>query len=212
MRRSSLVEIATPAVMSVLLFATLAATGPSEEDGPAAKPTASPPEATALSVPGFRELRTEDVQKELELTDEQKEDLGRIGQKYYQEMRRDWVGFRGTSAEERKKKYAEIRQKNVKRMKAIRAQVENVLTPDQLDRLKQINLRTQVLANPRILDQLGIDEAQRDRLHQIREQMQGKLRKLHQETLQATLRVLTPQQRKKLDELTAEGAGFLGLP
>jgi Spy/CpxP family protein refolding chaperone len=191
----------------------LGAAGPSEEGKPPAQPAPTPSRITYLLLPGFAELRTENVQKELELTDEQKEKLIAIGQKYYAETRQDWAGFAGMSAEERKEKYAEIRQKNLKRMQEVRKQVEEVLSADQLERLKQVNLRTRgaaALSNPKILDELGITEAQRNKLRQIREQLQERIRKLQQETLEKTLEVLTPEQRKKLEELTTEGVGVYG--
>jgi Spy/CpxP family protein refolding chaperone len=64
--------------------------------------------------------------------------------------------------------------------------------------------------NPKILDELGITEAQRNRLRQLREQLQERIRQLQQETLQKTLDVLSPEQRKKLEELTNEGQGIYG--
>ncbi len=199
--------------MVVLLLGTLSEGRPSEEGKQVAQPAARRSEASYLSLPGFWELRTEGVQKELELTDQQKDKLRAIGQEYYEQTRRDWTGFRGMSAGERKKKYAEIRQKNVERMKEIRKQVEKVLSPGQLERLKQINLRTRgaaALANPRVLSQLEVTESQKQRLRQIREQLQERIRKLQQETLEKTLGVLTSEQRKKLEDLTIEGFGIYG--
>jgi Spy/CpxP family protein refolding chaperone len=213
MRRFSPLRTATLVVLAALFLCTFAATARSEEGKLPAQPPTTPPRVTYLLLPGFAELRTENVQKELELTDQQKEQLIAIGQKYYEETRRDWAGLGGMSAEERKEKYAEIREKNLKRTQEIRKQVEELLSPDQLERLKQINLRTRgtaALLNPRILDELGITEAQRNRLRQLREQLQERIRQLQQETLEKTLEVLTPEQRKKLEELTSEGQGIYG--
>ena len=213
MRRFSPLRTATLVMMATLFRCTFAATARSEEGKPAAQPPTTPPQVTYLLLPGFAELRTESVQKELELTDQQRDKLIAIGQKYYEETRRDWAGLGGMSAEERKEKTAEIRQKNLKRTQEIRRQVEEVLSPDQLERLEQINLRTRgaaALLNPKILDELGITEAQRNRLRQLREQLQERIRQLQQETLQKTLDVLSPEQRKKLEELTNEGQGIYG--
>jgi Spy/CpxP family protein refolding chaperone len=198
-------------LMVLFLLGTLFAGGPPEEGEQTDEPAPRRLRATYLSLPGFWELRTENVQEELELSDEQKDQLRTIGREYYEQTRRDWAGVRGMSAEERKKKYAEIRQKNLERMKDIRKQVEAVLTGDQLERLKQINLRTRVLQNPRILDELGISEVQQRRLREIREQMQGRIRKLQQESLEKTLDVLTAEQREKLEKLTAEGFRVYGI-
>jgi len=213
MRRFSLLHVPTLVVIAALFPCTFAATARSEEGKSAAQPPTTPPPATYLLLPGFAELRMENVQKELQLTDQQKEKLIAIGQKYYDETRRDWAALAGMSAEERKGKYAEIRQKNLKRMQEVRKQVEELLSPDQLERLKQINLRTRgtaALLNPKILDELGITEAQRNKLRQLREQLQERIRQLQQETLEKTLEVLSPEQRKKLEELTNEGATIYG--
>ena len=200
--------VPTLAVTVVLLLSTLAATRSAEEAGQTATPAAARPVGTRLLLPGFRELRTESVEKELELTDEQKEKLKVIGQEYYDQMRRDWTGFGGMSAEDRKKRLADIRRKNVERTKQMRKRIEDVLSPDQLERLKQINLRTRAaaaLAEPRVLEELQISEAQRKRLNQIRTQLQERIRRLREESLGETLDVLTPEQREKLEVLTSEG-------
>ena len=206
------VGVSTLMVMVVLfLLGTLFAGGAAEEGEQTNLPAPRRFGATYLSLPGFWELRTENVQEELELRDEQKNELRKIGREYYEQTRRDWAGVRDLPAEERKKKYGEIRQKNLERMKEIRKQVEAVLSPEQLDRLKQINLRTRVLQNPRIFEGLGISDVQQRRLREIRKQMQDKIRELQQETLEKTLDVLTPEQRKKLEELAAEGFRVYGV-
>lgn len=208
-------RLAVPTVVApaVAVVVALAATGPSQQSGQAAKAAASRPRTTYLYLPGFRELRTEDVQQELQLSDQQKNKLRAIGEKYYNQSRQDWAELRGMSAEERRKKYAEIREKNAKRIKQIRKQVEQLLSADQLQRLTQINLRTRVptaLANPRVLDRLRVTEEQKRRLRQILEQMQREMRRLQQKTLERTLEVLTPQQQQQLEELTTQGPAFYG--
>jgi Spy/CpxP family protein refolding chaperone len=211
MRRFSPLGMPTSVLMVALLVGPLAAGGPSQEAQQAAQPTPPEPGITYLSLPGLWELWTENVQQELELTDEQNEKLIAIGREYYQQTRRDWAELRGISAEERKPKDAEIRQKNLKRRQQIRNQVEQVLSPDQMQHLKQINLRihiTAALAEPRVLDRLAVTEPQKKRLRQIRQQMQERIRKLQQESLEKTLDVLTPEQRKQLAELTTEGSGI----
>ena len=87
------------------------------------------------------------------------------------------------------------------------------ISPDQLERLRQINLRARgaaALANRKTLDDLGVTEPQRTRLRQLREQLLERIRQLQQETDQKTLEVLTPEQQKKLGELINEGQGIYG--
>jgi Spy/CpxP family protein refolding chaperone len=198
-----LLAFPTLAVTAVLLSGALAATAPSEKGPPGAGPTLPRSGAAYLSLPGSRELPTENVQKELDLTNEQRDKLRAIGQKFYEEMRQAWAGIGGMSPVERKNRYAEIRQRSLTRMQDIRKQVEGMLSPDQSQRLKQINLRTRsaaALANPEILDQLRITEQQKKRLQEIQQNVQ----RLQQEALD----VLTPQQRRRLEELATEAFGI----
>ncbi len=195
-------------VVVMLFLGTMAARGPSEEAEPTARATPRAAAAAYLSLPGFWELRSEDGQKELELSEEQKEGLRKIGQQYYEQTRKDWAEARGLSPEERKKKYDDIYKRNLERMKEVRKQVEGVLSAEQLEHLKQISLRTRgsaALANPRVLQQLEINDAQQKRIRQLREQMQERIRQIRQETLEKTLEVLSQQQRAKLEELIIEG-------
>lgn len=160
------------------------------------------------AIPGFYMLRQEYVQKELELTDEQRQKLQELGKKYYEDIRRDWTGLRDLSAEQRKAKYAEIRAENQKRTEALRKEMEKVLSPQQLDALKQINLRSRgpyALQNPRILDQMGVTAQQKERLRKLREEYQERTRQLQRESFEKCLEVLTPEQRKQFEEMGADG-------
>lgn len=160
------------------------------------------------AIPGFYMLRQEYVQKELDLADEQKQKLQELGKKYYEDIRRDWTGLRDLSAEQRKAKYAEIREENQKRTEALRKEMEKVLSPQQLDALKQINLRSRgpyALQNPRILDQMGVTAQQKEGLRKLREEYQERTRQLQKESFEKCLEVLTPEQRKQFEEMGADG-------
>jgi Spy/CpxP family protein refolding chaperone len=214
MTRFSRLIVSTLVAVVIWVFGAFAIAGPPPEAGQTVKTTMRRSGAVFPYIPGFWELRMEHTRQELELTDEQEEALNQIGQKYYQQMRQDWAGLRGMSAEERTKKYAEIREKNVERAEEIRKQVEELLSPDQLDHLKQINLRTRgaaLMANLSVLERLGVNQEQKEKLRQIREDMQEKMRQLQQATLEKSLEVLTPQQRKQLEEMTARGFRDYGI-
>ena len=124
------------AVAVILAFGTLAV---AQQGGVAAQPmVVRPAMAQVPSIPGYYMLRMKHVQDELEITDEQLETLKELGKKYYEDMRQDWSGFRDLSVEERTAKYAEVREKNAKRMAQLREQIEGVLVPHQIDLLKKI--------------------------------------------------------------------------
>jgi len=171
---------------------------------------ATPQRAVALipAIPGYHLLRLEHVQKELELLDEQKEKLEQIAKRYYDQTRQNWSDFRELSLQERQRKMAEIRQKNEERLEAVRKQTEEVLLPHQLARLKKIEFRiraTAALANPRILDQLGLSDQQKQWLEEIRAEMEDKTRQLQEEMLEKSLQLLTPEQRDNLRQINTPG-------
>ncbi|NQU26021.1 MAG: hypothetical protein HQ567_32440 [Candidatus Nealsonbacteria bacterium] len=170
------------------------------------------------AVPGYYSLRQKDVQEELELLDEQIKKLEAIGKEYQESIgasyQQNWAEIRKLPAEEQRKKYAEISKKRADQMKAVGKKIEAVLLPHQIDLLKQINLRTRggaMLRNPRTLEKLGLDEKQQEKLRKIREKNQQETQKLYQqiqklqkELSAQSLEVLTPKQRKQLQDLSTQ--------
>ena len=160
----------------------------------------------ARSVPGYYQLGMLDTQKDLELVPEQIEKIEEIGKKYQEEMRADrdaWKDWQKMTPEERKAKSAEIREKYKKRAEAVKAEIEKVLLPHQIDKLKQINFRTRApysLRNPRTLEQLGISEEQKARLKKIQDDMMQQYRDLQKKAAEDALKVLTPEQKEKLEK------------
>jgi len=157
-------------------------------------------------LPGYYQLRSPDTQKELELVPEQVEKLKEIAKKYQEEMQADrnaWKNWRDMTPEERKAKSAEIREKRTKRAETAKAEIEKVLLPHQIDKLKQITFRTRApysLRNPRTVEQLGLNEEQKAKLKKIQEEMTEQYRVLRKKAAEDALNVLTPEQKKKLEE------------
>jgi hypothetical protein len=156
------------------------------------------------ALPGYYQLGVPNVQKELELVPEQIEKLKEIGKKYYEEARADrnvWKDWQKMTPEERKAKSAEIREKYKKRAEAVKAEVEKVLLPQQIDKLKEIDFRTRApyaLRSPWTLKQLGISDQQKEKLNQIREKTAQQYRELQKKALEDALNVLTAEQKDKL--------------
>lgn len=149
-------------------------------------------------------LRLEHVQDELELGAEQREKLKRVFQQHDEQARKAWEGLRDLPMQERLKKSAEIRQKSAERLEDLRKQALDVLLPEQRDKLKQIVFRMQAqvaLANPRLLDQLGLDDEQKAALERLRDELAAKTRQLQREIVEKSLEVLTPEQRQQLEEM-----------
>lgn len=162
---------------------------------------------TNYAVPGYWSLRTESVQNELKLSEEQKEKLKQISKSYYDEMRQgsqqDWAKYREMPAEERRRKYAEIAEKRKQRLDAARKQIEAVLTPGQLDAVKSIEFRTRaatLLRNPKILEKLGLSEEQKEKLRKNWEDLSDQMQRLLRESAQKALQILTPKQLEDLKQ------------
>jgi Spy/CpxP family protein refolding chaperone len=174
----------------------------------AAKPRSRPPAGTGFAtpsfgLPGYWLLGMESTQQELQLTDEQKQQLKTLAEKYQAESRHEWGQLRALSREEQKQKMAEWREKTSQQHAEVRRQVESVLQPVQLTRLKEIQWRTRgpaTLSNPRTLEQLSVSEEQQQKLRRLREECQQKTQQLQQEMFHKSLQVLTPEQQAKLKE------------
>ncbi len=150
------------------------------------------------------------------MVDEQKQKIEEITKKYYEQMRTgsqyDWAKLRELSAEERQKKYAELREQRMEVMKTAGEEaqkaIEKVLLPHQLKSLKEINLRTRgssMLYSQAVLEQLEMTDEQKEKLTKLRQQLQEKMQKLQAESQKKTLEVLTAEQREKLGELISSG-------
>jgi hypothetical protein len=168
---------------------------------------AGQPRRPYIAIPGLNQLGLEHVQKELELIDEQKEKLQEIASRYREEQREAWADWRNVPAEERQAKIAEIREQSYKLAEETRKEAEKVLMPHQLKALKEMIFRSRIqysLRSSRIQEELGLDEEQLDKLEQLNQELQQRIRELNKEMVDKTLQVLSPEQREKLRETSWE--------
>ena len=205
-----------PAVVGMALLVGLAQVQPGDAPPPGEGGHGMPPGmGRGMMGPGggmIALLNLEPLQKELNLTDEQKEKIKELAKEMRPPRRSEGEGpspdERRTMMEKAQKKLAEI------------------LKPEQLQRLKEIQLQAMgpaALGNPQVVKALGItdeqgakiktllDEGQRKRRELFgsmrdllredrREKMaenQGKLRQIQKELMDKALAVLTPEQREK---------------
>jgi Spy/CpxP family protein refolding chaperone len=154
-------------------------------------------------LPGMYVLGQANVQEQLKLTDEQKEKLRGVGEDYQAKIREHWAGLQGLSAEERREKASAMQQKSRQLMEEARKAAEAVLLPRQLEQLNQIRFRLRapyMLANPRLLDEIGLDDSQKQRLAEIRQETQERIQQLQRDMFNKALEELTPNQRAKLQQ------------
>jgi Spy/CpxP family protein refolding chaperone len=161
----------------------------------------------------------DEVQQELQLVDEQKDKVRGIADemrnKVRDEMRGMFEQMRDLSDDERRAKFGEIRDK----FEAINADMEKeldkVLLPHQVERLKQIDLQNKIrqqgasaLTGGDIAKALNLTDEQREKLEkraaEVREELQTKIRQLQLEARDKMLDVLTPDQQAQLKKLMGD--------
>ena len=101
------------------------------------------PVANPLGIDPMLLLQTDNIKAELKLTTEQSEQIAKLATEYSQKLSEQAGDTRLStlSDEERAKKEKELRQAAEEIMQAERADVEKILTAEQLDSFKRIMLR-----------------------------------------------------------------------
>ncbi len=161
-------------------------------------------------------LRNPQVQQELKLTDQQKQQLEQMGQQWREKMR----GLRDLPPEERRQRVEAMRSE-------VEKQLSTILNDQQMKRLKQIALQVEgyaALGRPEIAEQVGLTKEQRQKVGDILRQAAEKRREVFQQgqgDRQAAFqrmreirqwvdseieKLLTAEQKKKWQELI--GAPF----
>lgn len=128
-------------------------------------------------------LRNEAVQKDLELADDQKADLTKIGDAA-RSAREAGGGFNREelaklSEEDRRKRFAEMQQKAEAATKETWKKVEAVLLPHQLDRLQEIYVQARgvdvLTSDAELAKKLAITEKQKEELETVRDESRRSL-------------------------------------
>ena len=170
-------------------------------------------------------LRNEAVKSELELVDDQVQEIESIMEEMWAEMR-DKMGkmreFRDLSPEDRREKYSEVREEMDERRQKYQEQVNGVLLPEQLSRLKQLSLQSRarrsgdgalgVLQNSELLTELGIDKETQKKLQEKTEEvlaeLKKKIAKLRKQAEKEILSVLPADKRKVFNDAVGNSFDF----
>jgi len=161
----------------------------------------------------------DEVQQELQLVDEQKDKVRGITDEMRNKMReqfRDVMGqMQNLSDDERRAKFGEIRTKIEAMNAETEKQLEKVLLPHQLDRLRQIDLQTKVqsrgasaLTSGDVAKALKLTDEQREKLEkraaEVQEELQTKIKQLQADARKKMLDVLTPDQQAQLEKMMGQ--------
>jgi len=180
----------------------------------------------------LRLLSNEKVQKELDLTADQKDSLKKLGDEA-RAQRPDFASFRDLSEDDRRAKMEEMRTKMEEQGKAMKAKVDAVLLPNQLERLKQLTLQLRganALPDPEVAKALSLSEDQQKQLTELRaagdaqrrelfqgagaggggdrEALREKMTAIQKEQTDKTLAVLNADQKAQFEKMQGEKFEF----
>jgi hypothetical protein len=142
-------------------------------------------------------LRSEKVQKEIELMDDQKAKINDISKEamegFRKEMQKRAAEMGALSEQDRNAKMAEFFKEAAKRAEEIQKKLDDVLLPQQTERLKEIALQVRgrnALADAKIQKELGFTDAQVQKYKDIFTGIQEKVTEIIKD------RDLTPTERR----------------
>jgi Spy/CpxP family protein refolding chaperone len=226
----------------VVLTVALTLTPLAKAQTPIKEETAPPPPSMA-GLPGANRygtdplhlLQTSKVKQELKITDEQNAKLAKVADKYNREAASKLGNVRMDvlTGQDKAGKQQEIRETADKLIETSRKEASSILTPEQLDRLKQILLQVNgadALQDKEVAKKIGITSEESAKINKLELQTNATLRsslgtqraaghesqllgpniqaadKIDNQAQQQYLGALTPEQKQKLEGLA--GAPF----
>ncbi len=165
-------------------------------------------------------LQNPDVQKELNLSDEQKDKIKEVAQPVQEKMRSAFQGLRDVPQEERREKMqAAMKEVQAESEKAM-ASLKDTLKPEQTKRLHQIMLQVRgpdAFSDPHVQEKLKLSDDQKnsiktildDTRKDIQEAFQGgggfqKVQEIRKEANEKLAGVLNDSQKKEWKEMTGK--------
>ncbi len=126
-------------------------------------------------------LRSEQVQEEINLTEEQKKAIEEYRAAQREGMRGQWQGFRDASPEERREAMEKMREQMAERAAKAREELAKILKPEQMKRLAQIRAQQQgvrLLLREEIQSLLGLTDDQKEQLGKIADEAREKMQEM----------------------------------
>ena len=160
----------------------------------------------------MRLLQNEQVREELQLVDDQMEEFEELQQELQDEMRSMFEGMRDLDRDERRQFFEDVRGKMEEKTKEYEKRMNEILLPHQVKRLKQIEMqmgnRGGIANNSRLIEELGLEEGDVEKLKEkaaeVQKKLDEKIRKLRQQATDEIISVLSSEQQKKFKELMGE--------
>ena len=225
-----MVSLVTVGVLSLALWGGNLASAQPPEGGPGPGPRGPMGRGPGfMAWPGaglLAPLQRETVQKDLQLTPEQIDKLKEVGKTAFRGLGEQRPRPGNLSDEQRK----ELRTKIEARAAEIKKKIEAILTPKQMERLKEIRLQwagPAALADPDVRKALNLTDDQKEKIKKLRQELFGKendlrkdvgklsreerrtkmadirnkVQKLRKKALDDILALLTTEQRAQFDKM-----------
>lgn len=173
----------------------------------------------------FSLLRDSQVQDELDLMDNQKEQIQKLEQEMrasmrdmFSQNRQDWSGKSDT---ERREMWTEIQNKMKAQMEVMKPKLNEVLLPAQQSRLGELTFQNQIQQSGGMLSERGSNvlknklnitdeqfDAMKKKAEEARKTFEAKVAKLRREAETQVLSVLTEDQRSEYKKLQGDTFEF----
>ncbi len=165
-------------------------------------------------------LADENVQKDLDLSEDQIDQLKKLQDEVRSTMMNMFQGMQPGRGEDPRRMFEEMQEKAQETLKGFEEDIDEILLPHQTKRLKQISVQSQSrgrgvggsLLSETIRNDLKISREQEQKLRETAEQLekelQEKIVKLRREAMNKLLDQLTPEQREKYRELVGDPIEF----
>jgi hypothetical protein len=172
----------------------------------------------------FDALRDKKVQQEVGLLPSQLKDLQRLSEDVMKELEPTVDNFNKLSKVEQEVKIEQLRKDLASYMKSVQADVDNILVPEQQQRLRQVAFQMRLqkngsivtLTSPDVLRELGLNDVQveqfRENLKKVEEQHRSKLAELETEKERKILALFSPNQRDRLESMIGTSMRNLSKP
>lgn len=144
--------------------------------------------------PTFWLLGMAEVQKELELMDDQIAKLKAVDDDYRQKRQKESTSFRDLPRDQQQAKFAEIQEKQKAWREEALKKVQEILLPPQYDRLHEISIQVRgvsALNDPKVQEELGLSEEQKTKIKEVRDKADSQMRSMFE-----GMRDLTQEQRR----------------
>lgn len=146
-------------------------------------------------------LRSEQVRQALNITPDEEAFLELVGEDTRQQFSQAFSEMRDLSGDERRAKFQAI-------IDGVEKQVTEILGPERMDRLRQIQLQmegTRALQDPDVSGKLQLSEEQKERLKAESDSIETEIRRLRQQKMRLAMEgVFTPDQLSTWRQMTGD--------